>query len=129
MGDASEEMGDASEDQSNDEYGHDEGQEGESGEVQETQTGGPAESPYVDPCQPDGSKGDNGYDPMQETTGGENQWQDGTAAEGAVWGVIVSWASRSLEELGDACHSLSRQISGLSGKSWTVGSRRDAGVH
>jgi hypothetical protein len=36
-----------------------------------------------------------------------------TAAESAVLALMISWTAESLEELGDTCHRLSRQISGL----------------
>jgi hypothetical protein len=126
---ADHEMGAADEDQSDVEHGYGESQESRLGEVGETHRDASTDGEYVDPCQSDEHKGYDGYDTSEETSGEQSDWSKGGVAEGAVWEVIVSWASRSLEELGDACHSLSRQISGLSGRSLTAGTRQDRTVN
>ena len=106
-------------------YGYGESRDDDPAEVSEIEDDTSADSEYVDPCEPDERES---YDGWNEMPGGETDWGEDAAAESVVWGMIVSWASRSLEGLGDALHSLSRGISGLNGKSLTVGSRQDRSV-
>ena len=125
---ADDDMGEPFEDESDYGYEYDQSQEGESAEAWQSEGDASTDGQYVDPCEANEHQLYDGYDSSEGMPGEEPDWDESAAAESAVWGVIVSWASRSLEEMGDACHGLSRQISDLHGKFPTVGSRQDRSV-
>jgi hypothetical protein len=123
------EVDDVYEDRSDYDYGYGGSQEGEAGGVRETESDTATDAEHMGLCRPEGCGEYQGYGNSEETNREESTWRPAGSEEVNVWEVIVSWASRSLAGLGDACYTLSRRVAGLSGNSVAVGSRQEGSVN